>query len=74
MENRLRNFAEKVYQISENADSYLDAIEGLEEVLKLMPINIKGDVTNTKVSITNEGVVVEPNQVDSRETFHIGTL
>lgn len=72
MENKLRNFAEKVYQVSENADTHLDAIEELEEVLKLIPINIKESVTNIKVNITKEGVVIEPNtDVKSKTPFII---
>ena len=72
MENNLRNFAEKVYQVSENADTHLDAIEELEEVLRLIPIIIKEGVTNTKVNITKEGVVIEPNtDVKSKTPFII---
>jgi len=72
MENKLRNFAEKVYQVSENAATHLDAIEELEEVLKLIPINIKESVTNIKVNITKEGVVIEPNtDIKSKTPFII---
>ena len=67
MENKLRSFAERIYNVSENADSYLDAIEELEEVLKLFPINIKEGITNTKVDITKEGIVIEPNVVNTKE-------
>ena len=70
MENKLRNFAEKVYQVSENADTHLDAIEELEEVLKLIPINIKEGVSNIKVDIRKEGVVIEPNtDLESKNPF-----
>ena len=72
MENKLRKFAERIYNISENSDSYLDAIEQLEDVLKLIPINIKEGITNTKVYITKEGVVIEPNtDVKSKALFKI---
>ena len=67
MENKLRSFAERIYNVSENADSYLDAIEELEEVLRLMPVNIKEGITNTKVDITKEGIVIEPNVVNTKE-------
>tara|TARA_Y100000389_G_scaffold138948_1_gene136695 strand:- start:3610 stop:3825 length:216 start_codon:yes stop_codon:yes gene_type:complete len=70
MENKLRNFAEKIYQVSENADTYLDAIEELEEVLKLIPINIKEGVSNIKVDIRKEGLVIEPNtDLESKNPF-----
>lgn len=61
MENKLRKFAEKIYHIVENADAYFDAVEDLEDALKLMPVNIKEGITDTRVSITDEGIVVEPN-------------
>ena len=65
---KLRSLADKIYKSVDEADSYLDAIEDLEEILKSMPINIKEGITNTKVDITNEGIVVERNL-----SFNAGT-
>ena len=44
----------------------------IEATLKLIPINIKEGITNTKVDITKEGVVIEPNtDVKSKVLFKI---
>ena len=67
MENKLRSFAERMYKVVDECEDYYEGIEELEEVLKLFPINIKEGVTNTKVDITKEGIVIEPNVVNTKE-------
>ena len=67
MENNLRSFAEKIYKIVDECEDYYEGIEELEEVLRLMPVNIKEGITNTKVDITKEGIVIEPNVVNTKE-------
>jgi hypothetical protein len=67
MENKLRSFAERIYKIVEECEDYYEGVEELEEVLRLMPVNIKEGITNTKVEITKEGIVVEPNVVNTKE-------
>jgi hypothetical protein len=67
MENKLRSFAEKIYKIVDECEDYYEGIEELEEVLKLFPINIKEGITNTKVDITKEGIIIEPNVVNTKE-------
>ena len=57
----MRNYLDKIVKTVENSDSYLDAIEELEEIITEMPIQIKKGIKNTKVTVTNSGVVVEPN-------------
>jgi hypothetical protein len=32
-----------------------------------MPVNIKEGITNTKVDITKEGIVIEPNVINTKE-------
>ena len=67
MENKLRSFAERMYKVVDECEDYYEGIEELEEVLKLFPINIKEGITNTKVDITKEGIVIEPNVVNTKE-------
>ena len=67
MENKLRSFAEKIYKVVDECEDYYEGIEELEEVLKLFPINIKEGITNTKVDITKEGIIIEPNVVNTKE-------
>ena len=72
MENKLRKFAEKIYSVVDESDDLWTAVEGIEDILKLIPINIKEGITNTKVDITKEGVVIEPNtDVKSKALFKI---
>lgn len=61
MENKLRKFVERIYSVVDESDDLYTAVEGVENILKLIPINIKEGVTNIKVHITKEGVVIEPN-------------
>lgn len=44
MDNKLRKLAENIYRIVEEADTYLDAVEELEEFLNDTRINITEDV------------------------------
>jgi hypothetical protein len=44
MDNNLRKLAENIYRISEEADTYLDAVEELEEFLSDNRIIILGVV------------------------------
>lgn len=67
MENKLRSFAEKIYNIVEECEDYYEGVEALEEVLRMMPVNIKEGITNIKVEITKEGIVIEPNVVNTKE-------
>ena len=67
MENKLRSFAERIYKIVEECEDYYEGVEELEEVLRLMPVNIKEGITNIKVEITKEGIVIEPNVVNTKE-------
>ena len=60
MENKLRLFAERLYSIVDETDDFYSAVEGIENTLKLIPINIKKGITNTAVDITKEGVVIKP--------------
>ena len=72
MENKLRKFAERIYKVVDETDDFYSGVEGIEATLKLMPINIKEGITNTKVDITKEGVVIEPNtDVKSKVLFKI---
>lgn len=72
MENKLRKFAEKIYSVVDESDDFWTAVEGIEDILKLIPINIKEGITNTKVDITKEGLVIEPNtDVKSKALFKI---
>ena len=72
MENKLRKFAERIYSVVDESDDFYTAVESIEDVLKLIPINIKEGITNTKVDITKEGVVIEPNtDVKSKALFKI---
>ena len=45
----------------DETDDFYTAVDGIENILKLIPINIKEGITNTKVGVTKEGVVIEPN-------------
>ena len=67
MENKLRSFAERIYKVVDETDDFYSGVEGIEDILKLMPVNIKEGVTNTKVDITKEGIVIEPNVVNTKE-------
>jgi hypothetical protein len=62
MTSFMRNYLDKIVKTVENSDSYLDAIEELEEIITEMPIQIKKGIKNTKVTVTSNGVVVEPNE------------
>jgi hypothetical protein len=67
MDNKLRSFAEKIYNIVEECEDYYEGVETLEEFLRMMPVNIKEGITNTKVDITKEGIVIEPNYDNTKE-------
>jgi len=72
MENKLRSFAERIYKVVDETDDFYSGVEGIEDILKLIPIKIKEGITNTKVDITKEGVVIEPNtDVKSKALFKI---
>ena len=72
MENKLRSFAERIYKVVDETDDFYSGVEGIEGILRLIPINIKEGITNTKVDITKEGVVIEPNtDVKSKALFKI---
>jgi hypothetical protein len=72
MENKLRSFAERIYKVVDETDDFYSGVEGIEGILRLIPINIKEGITNTKVDITKEGVVIEPNtDVKSKTLFKI---
>ena len=58
----MRNYLDKIVKTVENSDSYLDAIEELEVIITEMPIQIKKGIKNTKVTVTSNGVIVEPNE------------
>ena len=62
MTSFMRNYLDKIVKTVENSDSYLDAIEELEEIITEMPIQIKKGIKNTKVTVTSNGVIVEPNE------------
>ena len=62
MASFMRNYLDKIVKTVENSDSYLDAIEELEVIITEMPIQIKKGIKNTKVTVTNNGVIVEPNE------------
>tara|TARA_Y100000389_G_scaffold154035_1_gene154477 strand:+ start:748 stop:1014 length:267 start_codon:yes stop_codon:yes gene_type:complete len=61
MGNKLRSFAERIYKVVDETDDFYSGVEGIEGILRLIPINIKEGITNTKVDITKEGVVIGPN-------------
>lgn len=72
MENKLRSFAERIYKVVDETDDFYSGVEGIEGILRLIPINIKEGITNTKVDITKEGVVIGPNtDVKSKTLFKI---
>ena len=73
MENKLRSFAERIYKVVDETDDFYSGVEGIEDILKLMPVNIKEGVINTKVDITKEGIVIEPNVANKKEsnTFEV---
>lgn len=72
MENKLRSFAERIYKVVDETDDFYSGVEGIEGILRLIPINIKEGITNTKVDITKEGLVIEPNtDVKSKALFKI---
>ena len=72
MENKLRSFAERIYKVVDETDDFYSGVEGIEGILRLIPINIKEGITNTKVDITKEGVVIEPNtDIKSKALFKI---
>ena len=72
MESKLRNFAHRLYKIADDSSDQYSAVEDIEDALKLIPIKIKEGITNTKVAITKEGVVIEPNtDVKSKALFKI---
>jgi len=58
----MRNYLDKIVKTVEMSDSYLDAIEELEVIITEMPIQIKKGIKNTKVTVTSNGVIVEPNE------------
>jgi len=62
MTSFMRNYLDKIVKTVENSDSYLDAIEELEVIITEMPIQIKKGIQNTKVTVTSNGVIVEPNE------------
>ena len=62
MTSFMRNYLDKIVKTVENSDSYLDAIEELEVIITEMPIQIKKGIKNTKVTVTSNGVIVEPNE------------
>lgn len=62
MTSFMRNYLDKIVKTVEMSDSYLDAIEELEEIITEMPIQIKKGIKNTKVTVTSNGVIVEPNE------------
>ncbi len=41
MENKLRSFAEKIYKVVDETDDFYSGVEGIEDILKSMPVNIK---------------------------------
>jgi hypothetical protein len=67
MGDKLRSFVERIYKVVDECEDYYEGVEELEEVLKLMPVNIKEGITNTKVDITKEGIVIEPNVLNTKE-------
>lgn len=72
MENKLRSFAERIYKVVDETDDFYSGVEGIEGILRLIPINIKEGIINTKVDITKEGVVIEPNtDIKSKALFKI---
>ncbi len=72
MGNKLRSFAERIYKVVDETDDFYSGVEGIEGILRLIPINIKEGITNTKVDITKEGVVIGSNtDVKSKELFKI---
>lgn len=62
MTSFMRNYLDKIVKTVENSDSYLDAIEELEVIITEIPIQIKKGIKNTKVTVTSNGVIVEPNE------------
>ena len=52
MENKLRSFAERIYKVVDETDDFYSGVEGIEGILRLIPINIKEGITNTKVGNT----------------------
>ena len=62
MTSFMRNYLDKIVKTVEMSDSYLDAIEELEVIITEMPIQIKKGIKNTKVTVTSNGVIVEPNE------------
>lgn len=62
MTSFMRNYLDKIVKTVENSDSYLDAIEELEVIITEMPIQVKEGIKNTKVTVTSDGVIVEPNE------------
>ena len=41
MENKLRSFAERIYKVVDETDDFYSGVEGIEGILRLIPINIK---------------------------------
>ena len=72
MENKLRSFAERIYKVVDETDDFYSGVEVIEGILRLIQINIKEGIINTKVDITKEGVVIEPNtDIKTKALFKI---